>query len=288
MAENKVTETNSSTVNGKRKYIIAAAAVIAVIAVIIVIISLGKGSTKPLDNSTPDEAATETVQEPTFVKLVEAKDTYSFDLGFVTLRYPNNFKDVVTVDGVEKHDRKDNFTLKFSCGDTQLFDLYFNSGEGNILGTLVSDEGNTVITVKTYVVDSNDIEMLERQESLNVIIEALISDYGFVIGEEIEDEDSGEVFEIETDLVTLSYPKKWQDKVDITVEDKAVRFARGEDKLFDLCFEECDGYLLGAYDGTPIYMVEYTTKDDEMVAMQSDVNVIIDYLIKDEKFDINA
>ena len=59
------------------------------------------------------------------------------------------------------------------------------------------------------------------------------------------------------------------------------------DKVFDLRFENCDGYLLGTYKNTPIYIVEYKAKNDDQVAMQQDVNVIINNLSKDKNFNIN-
>ena len=101
-------------------------------------------------------------------------------------------------------------------------------------------------------------------------------------------EPNDEVSDIPTDLVTLSYPERWKDKVEIKVEGKKVSFVNGDTPLFDLCFEECDGYLLGTYDGTPIYIIEYPVETEEQIAMQQDVNVIIDHLCQDAKFVINA
>lgn len=287
-AAEKSTEQKAAKDN--KKYIIALIAALVVIAAVILIASL---NAKPSDDGAQDgdTAASQeaTAEAPTFVKLVEAEDTYPLDLGFVKLRYPKENKDKVKIDGVKKHKSTDAFTVSFTADKKQLFDLSFNKNEkkGDVLGTLVLDEGNVVVYIKTYALDPNDVEHIALQESLNVIIEALISDYGFVTGEIVEQEDNS-VFEIKTDLVTLYYPNKWKDKVTVKVDGKTVSFMADKRKIFDLCFEKCDGYLLGTYDGTPIYMVEYKAENDDEIAMQQDVNVIIEYLSKDEKFKINA
>ncbi len=90
-----------------------------------------------------------------------------------------------------------------------------------------------------------------------------------------------------TDLVTLHYPEKWKSKATVNTEKNVVHFYNGKTPLFDLRFEECDGYLLGTYSGTPIYMVEYPVTKEEDIAMQQDVNTIIQNLSKDKNFVIN-
>lgn len=114
-----------------------------------------------------------------------------------------------------------------------------------------------------------------------------LSDYGFKTGEQPEQKEDTKLFEIKTDVVSLYYPEKWKDKVDVKVNGKTVSFMNNGDKVFDLRFENCDGYLLGTYKNTPIYIVEYKAKNDDQVAMQQDVNVIINNLSKDKNFIIN-
>lgn len=279
--------------NENKKYIIALIAALVVIAVVILVVSLtGKPSDEDAqegDTASATETEETTAQQPTFVRLVDPEETYPIDLGFVKLRFPEEYKDTVKIDGVKKHEITDVFTLSFTADKKQLFDLSFNKDEkkGGVLGTLLMDEGNVVVYVKTYALDQSDVEHIAMQESLNVIIEALISDYDFVTGEIIKQEDTS-VFEIKTDVTTLYYPNKWKDKVTVKEDGKTVSFMIDKRKLFDLRFEKSDGYLLGTYDGTPIYMVEYKAENDDEIAMQQDVNVIIEYLSKDKKFEINA
>ena len=85
----------------------------------------------------------------------------------------------------------------------------------------------------------------------------------------------------------MKYPAKWQDKVEISVSDEGVKFSASGVPLFDLVFAEGDGFLLGTYNGTPIYIVDYPVETEEMLAMQEDVNVILQYLIEDSNFKIN-
>lgn len=283
-------EASAKSGNKTKRLLIAAAAAAAaiVIAVAVVIIVNTNIKHTAADKSTADAAPTEeATKQPEFVKMVEDKDTYLIDLGFVKLRYPAALKDTVDITGAEKHASSDKFTLTFSAEGTDLFALYFNEEKDNLLGTLPLEENPVVIYVKTFPLTSDDLTMREKQESLNVIIQGLIADYGFLTGEIQKEDDDNTVYEIKTDKVSLFYPAKWKDRITVTEKDKTLSFMDGEDNLFDLRFEECDGYLLGTYDGTPVYIVEYKAKNDDQIAMQQDVNVIINNLKSDEKFKMN-
>lgn len=88
--------------------------------------------------------------------------------------------------------------------------------------------------------------------------------------------------------------------VNIEVTDSAVHFTYQDEKLFDMVFfeaENTDGaYLLGTYDETPIYIVSYSVDESSFSeeelsnynAMQANVNVILENLEKEEKFEING
>ena len=84
----------------------------------------------------------------------------------------------------------------------------------------------------------------------------------------------------------MKYPAKWREDVQIDVSDDGVRFSNNGTALFDLLFHECDGYLLGSYNGTPIYIIDYPVDDAEQANMQEDVNVILQYLMDDPSFQI--
>lgn len=206
----------------------------------------------------------------------DGKATYVIEAGGLKLKYAEMWKDKVTVTVTE--DR-----AAFACGETKLFDLVFNSEEGVILGT-VRGEKNTVISVVDYPLEQDDPELDEMQGDVNVILQNLSRDYDFVADEAITDETTG-TFDIETSVVTLKYPARWQDKVKVDVSEQGVTFTAGETKLFDLMFDDLEGgYLLGTYNDTPIYIVDYPVNTEEESRMQQDVNIIIQNLQQDSSF----
>ena len=206
---------------------------------------------------------------------VNKGDTYVIEAGGLQLKYPAKWKDKVKV---ELSGNKAAFTR----GDDKIFDILFNSDEGNVLGTVKGDK-NTVISVVDYKIKEDDAELSEMIADLNVIINNLAADYDFALGERIVDEDNS-TFEIETPVVTLKYPAKWKDKVTYDITDKGVMFSSGGKKVFDLMFVEGDGYLLGTYNDTPIYVVDYPVTEKDMIDMQADINVILKNLREDSNF----
>ena len=270
-------EDDSNQKNKKRKIIliIAACAVVVIAAVTAIVLSNTLCSTGGSNNTaTSDEAVTE-----------ENIKTFDIDLGFVVLKYPERWKDAVTITGAEAHKAGDSFTVAFAKGENKLFDLYFNSSEGNILGTIKKDDSQTVLSVKTYKLNSNDKDLPLMQEDLNVIIENLKKDYDFSEGA-VPDFNNTDVFEIKTNVVPLYYPKKWEDKVQVKVENNTVKFIQNNAEVFDVCFgQEDKGTVIGFYGDTPISVFEYKAKTDEQKEMKEDINVIIANLKKDPKFE---
>ena len=163
-------------------------------------------------------------------------------------------------------------------------------GTGDILmGTLVGETENTVLYMNIPELDKsseNYAEYCTYQEAVNTIMGHLTKDYTFHINELVEVEDNSTT-DIRTDVVTLKYPAKWKDAVQTEITETGVKFSNNGTPLFDLIFSECDGYLLGTYKDTPIYIVDYPVETDEQAAMQEDVNVILQYLMEDPKFTIN-
>ena len=137
------------------------------------------------------------------------------------------------------------------------------------------------------------------EQRLDEIVEKLIREKEYVCFYVGRNGDF-DTFDIETSVVTLKYPSKWKDLVSIEVKDSAVHFTYQDEKLFDLVLSEAENidgaYLLGTYDGTPIYIVSYSVdeskfSEDELSnynAMQANVNVILENLKKEEKFIING
>ena len=121
--KNEIKNENTQEKKGSSKKKIAAAviavAIAAIAAVVIIVIcnSCGKDSGKKTGSTADSASNSQTASKaetPSFVKLVEDSETYKIDLGFIELRYPNKFKDSVTVAGAEKHEATDKFTVSFS------------------------------------------------------------------------------------------------------------------------------------------------------------------------------
>lgn len=224
----------------------------------------------------------------------EKKETIPVETKYCTLQVPKDF------DGKVKWDIDDepySIDFKTSEGDMDLFEISFNEEDGDLLGTLVLEEENVVLYADFAEIDSEDSkykELAGYQEGINTIIDGLTADYDFRI-DEVVDVNEGKTFDIETSVATLKYPLKWKDVVNVDVQDNKVAFATDEEKLFDLEFGKSEGFLLGTYDGTEIYVVTYEIDSDKyseneymnLSGMQNDINVIVENLEKDSKFEIN-
>lgn len=123
--------------------------------------------------------------------------------------------------------------------------------------------------------------------------------------EEMTHEDG---FVIETSMVDLYYPKKWEDKVRIEkvsgdiqmVQFFATLEGKPEVHLFDICFGGEDGYTLGYLNpdkSNPIevkiisydfeFGEEWTTEEvNDIYSMQYDINYILGMLLKKADFEV--
>lgn len=227
------------------------------------------------NNATPDEA---TENEPTTAqKIVEIETPYG------NLCVPEDFdkalKPVVS--------KENPYILDFVSKDdnTKILSIHFNDKTQNILGTLKADGKNVVLYAEFPSIDKNNSRYQEYsryQMDVNTIINHLEQDYDFVTNDSIDTDD--ETYDIKTTLVTLKYPKKWENKVIVKQEGDCVKFSADNTPLFDLYYKEINGVQLGTYNNTPIYIVEHNVKKSEHKQMVQDVNVIIDNLSKDENF----
>ena len=115
-------------------------------------------------------------------------------------------------------------------------------------------------------------------------------------------------FVIETSVVDLYYPKKWEDKVRIEkvsgdiqmVQFFAILEGKPEVHLFDICFGGEDGYTLGYLNpdkSNPIevkiisydfeFGEEWTTEEvNDIYSMQYDINYILGMLLKKADFEV--
>lgn len=237
--------------------------------------------TEPDGMETSEEAGAPTESKP------EEENFVTISTPYADLRLPASFDKAVSHEetGTEPYV----ITFKSRTDETELFSIIFNGTGEYLVGTLMGEEKNTVIHANTNDLDQNDQNYesnLFYQEQLYLILGYLAEDYNLVPEEAIDDEDPTD-FEIQTSLVTLYYPSRWKEKVEIEVLDNGVKFSAAGTPLFDLMFEECDGYMLGSYEGTPIYMVEYPVETEEQAAMQAGVNTILQHLTEDPSFTIN-
>lgn len=237
------------------------------------------GEKKENNNASTPEQATAS-NGAAVSETVAETPVYIIKAGSFELKYPERWKDKVQATASESG-------ASFACGEVKLFDILFNSDEGHVLGIIKGEKENTRVSVVEYPLENETEDLIEMQQDLNVILRHLSEDYDFSMNGEVEEEDES-TFDIETSVVTLKYPAKWKDKVNAEVTDKGVSFSTGDTKLFDLVFEKCDGYLLGKYKDTPIYVIDdYPVEGDEQTAMQADVNVIFKHLQEDKDFVIN-
>ena len=219
--------------------------------------------------------------------IVPEEKTMIVSTPYADLCVPDSFEGVVTDNVISE----DPYTVSFQviADKTELFSLVFG-GHGDILvGTLIGKDENTVVYMNIPKLDSgnkNYDTYCGYQEAVNTIMTHLTEDYNFKVDELVEDIDTS-TFDIETSIVTLKYPNKWKEKVQVKVSDDGVKFSNSGTPLFDLYFVKCDGYLLGTYKNTPIYVVDYPVKTDEQIAMQKDINVILQDLMADSDFVIN-
>ncbi len=181
-------------------------------------------------------------------------------------------------------------TFKTKEDGTELLSIIFNGKEGDILGTIIGEKENTVVNMQVYDLDKDNIrydKFSSYQIIANDIIKGLTNDYEFVSGTAVAREDNS-TFDIKTSLVTLKYPAKWKDKVNVEVTDDTVKFTNDGTPLFDLYFKEADGFPIGTYKNTMIYVKDYDVKTDEQAKMLQDINVIINNLSKDPDFKITG
>lgn len=213
----------------------------------------------------------------------ENKDNENFDIktDYITLYFPNKWKESVNI-------KINDDIVSFSAlpDDIKLFDIMFGKNEGDIIGTLSINENNIPVSVKTYDIDNNlekYDEYREMQEDINTVINMLENDKNFSYGA-FEDKS---LYEIETNVAKLYFPKNRENEVDIAVSDNKVSFSCENTSLFDIYFGGSEGDLLGTYNDTEIRLVMYDINDDKLNAIQEDVNVIIENLEKDSNFASN-
>lgn len=202
----------------------------------------------------------------------EDSGVFTFRSKIGTLCYPNKWKDAVEIETTDAH-------VRFSHEGNKLFDLAFADGDGFLIGSV----GDTPVYL-VYYSANNEMERA-MQDDVNVLLQALMErdDYSASAPDTPGKE---EVFTIESRIGALRYPVKWKDRVTVEADDEQVSFSNGSVRLFALVFSEGEGYFLGTYGETPIYVVDYEVEGEENRAMQDDLNVIIQYLLEEPEFSL--
>lgn len=244
------------------------------------------GATLPATTEETPAISTER-SEPAQTEPAEA--FFAIETPWVTLRAPEEYESAVQSSVVSAEP----YLLAFAAKDgTPLYTLHFNDETDELLGSLSLEDGDLALYAEFAKLDPNRADYndcVRCQLGINTIIENLVRDYDFRVDELPIDRNA---FAIETRVVTLQYPAKWQDRVTVDVSEERVCFSCGGTRLFDLLFTGQEGYLLGSYDGTPISVVTYDVDKtgrseeelSELYAMQEQVNFIIQHLMADGKF----
>lgn len=237
-----------------------------------VIVGCSNNKATPDESAQGEEAPTEAV-----------RNNYEIKTKIATLKYPEQWKEIVKVEAQDSEP----YTVTFSAYDVKVFELFFNGTQGDLLGTLITDDGQYLVTTSMVKVSESSEHYEDYrniQEDVNVILENLGKDYKFVPGVDAR-EDNQDVYAISTSIGDLYYPVKWKDRVTVDVTDSKVSFSCEGTPLFDIMIGGETGNLVGRYDGTNILIVDYPLEDADMKNMQEDVNVILNHLQEDEKFD---
>lgn len=132
--------------------------VICILAVIGILSACNKGTdSASADQATPIEST------PT---------TYTVKTDYAVLTLPYQYLDVVNAEVKED-------CVSLMADKQKLFDLYFNSDQGTVLGTFQSDNGEITLSMKPYEApaDSNYVAM--QDNCLNEILKGLQKDYSF-------------------------------------------------------------------------------------------------------------
>ena len=184
------------------------------------------------------------------------------------------------------------YTVEFTSkkGD-DLFSVVFNEESDLLLCSFKKDGKDITAYAKMGKLDEkspNYDEDCILQEEVNVIKENLTADYASPQKEsQSGTEAAADTYDIETPIGNVKYPVMWKDKVKTEKTGNTVKFSNDGTPLFDLVFEKCDGYLLGTYKDTPVYVVYHDVKTDEQHAMVDDINFILQGLMKDKNFTVN-
>ena len=132
--------------------------VICILAVICILSACNKGTgSASADQATPIEST------PT---------TYTVKTDYAVLTLPYQYLDVVNAEVKED-------CVSLMADKQQLFDLYFNSDQGTVLGTFQSDNGEITLSMTPYEAPADSDYVAMQDDCLNEILKGLQKDYSF-------------------------------------------------------------------------------------------------------------
>lgn len=223
------------------------------------------GSDSGANKATNDEAP---VQQNDVGGVIKTK------VGDYTLKYPSKWEKDIMI-AVEKE------TVKYSSGETPLFDIILGDSDAYLFGTL---NDGTEVHLKNYEVKDNE-KLIAMQEDANTLLNHLSKDYGLKAASSQNDApQADECYAIETSVVTLYYPEKWKNDINVEEQDNVVSFSADGTPLFDILFDSDDGVLLGTYNDVAVSLKNYEPEGEKLLAMQEAANDIVQHLYEEEGF----
>ena len=102
----------------------------------------------------------------------ESISSYSVNTDYAALTLPYKYLDVVKVEA-------EGDCVRLTADNQQLFDLYFNSDQGTVLGTFRSDKGEVQLSMVPYEAPADSVYVAMQDDCLNEILKGLQADYSF-------------------------------------------------------------------------------------------------------------
>lgn len=288
MKTNDNTETNkreTKRLAAKTLVIVALAALVAVEAIGIMLLL---NRNRPLEETKNDTIA---VAENMMELYTITTDTVDFQYGAF---YPDSIY-------AEIDENEVTFSANVSeCEKMRLFTLQINGNEENKIGIVVDKNDQEVpIGLKQYIYEgSTKVETAERLDYIReTLIDDIISNLQFVEGPYQQSEEDPFLMDnmaIDTNILQLFYPKKWENNLSITENGNTVTFYccldnREPIKLFCVQFHDEVTAPFGIANDIPVGLAleyiqtenDWSEEEEEIVyTMQEDAYVIIDGLVK--------
>ena len=155
----------------KKKIIVALLLVICLLGIFLVVGCGDKTNNNDVDDS-----------DKTFMPVDE--EVFEIETPYCNLKYPTKWEDAVTVEHLEEPYIVE-FRTSIDDEEIQLFDIVFDGTGDSLLGTLTVDGEAVEVYVTNYnddisgYSDNQQMRVNEMIMDINVIISALVDDYGF-------------------------------------------------------------------------------------------------------------